>query len=96
MFLFSLPPQQGFHTPFYVVDMSKLAAYCYLEVTLGLLFKYPSLPKQDLSLPSSTHVKPSMSIRLCVCPTSVPQGQLGGQPGPGAPHQRLPSTSVFH
>lgn len=79
-----------------MVDRSKLAAYCYLEVPLGLLFKHPSLYKQDLSLPSSTRVKPSMGIRLRARPKSVKHGQLGGQPGPGGPapappeHQHLP------
>lgn len=83
-----------------MVDRNKLAAYCYLEVPLGLLFKHPSLYKQDLSLSSSTHVKPSMGICLWGCPTSVKQGQLGGQPGPGGPapappeHQHLPLTEL--
>lgn len=44
LFLFSPPPQHGFHTLFYVVDMSKLAAYCYLEVLVCFLDipAYPS------------------------------------------------------
>ena len=91
MFLFSPPPQQGFHAPLYVVDMSKLEVACYLEVPLGLLFKYPSLLKQSWSLPSSTHVKPPVNICLCVCPTSVPQGQVGGQLGAGDPAPAPPN-----
>lgn len=100
LFLFFPPPQRGFHAPFYVIDMNKLVAYCYWKVPLALLFKYPSLPKQGLSPPS--HTKPSMNIHLCVCPTNVPRGQLGGWLGPrgSAPappeYQHLSLTDLGH